>query len=167
MTDSLNIFSIEMEILKEIPIEGADYQYFASTEGKIYRWNGKDFRELKGWNHYYRRWDQYYKRYSLKINGKNKHMYGQRLVLLAFVGPPQNENDVARHGPNGSLDNRPCQLKWGTHHENMNEDRKRDGNYHNRGKKKDLNDNIELDPNSETFWDDSLKNLNNGIRAPF
>lgn len=143
-----------MEILKEIPIEGSDYQYFASTEGKIYRWNGTDFRELKGWNHYYKRWNQYYKRYALKVNGERKLMYGQRLVLIAFVGHPPNPGDVARHGPNGSLDNRPCQLQWGSHKENLHDDRKRDGNYYNRGKKvedlpKPLMDDVDPD---DDFW---------------
>lgn len=141
-----------MERLKEIPIEGADFQYFASTEGKIYKWNGKKFKELKGWDHYYRRWDHHYRRYAIKINGKFKYLYGQRLVLLAFKGKPPNIDDVARHGPNGSLDNRPSQLCWGTHAENMNDDRKRDQNYYNRGRRKNkilMND----DDTPKYFWE--------------
>jgi hypothetical protein len=156
-----------MERLKEILIEGADYQYYASTEGNIYRWNGKNFRELLGWDHHYKRWDHHYRRYSLKVNGQKKQMYGQRLVLLAFEGPPPNEDDVARHGPNGSLDNRPCQLRWGTHAENMNEDRKRDGNYFNRGRKKKectapKPEKWDLDPDDEEFWNKAAENNRNG-----
>lgn len=157
-----------MERLQEIPIDGADFQYFASTLGKIYRWNGKDFRELNGWDHHYKRWDHHYRRYGIKINGKTKNMYGQRLVLLAFVGPPPNSNDVARHGPNGSLDNRPCQLQWGNHKDNMNEDRKRDGNYYNRGRKKKAvketsPERRDLDPEHEDFWDRVAENHKNGF----
>jgi len=163
-----------MEILKEIPIEGADFQYFASTLGKIYRWNGKDLRELKGWDHYYKKWNHHYRRYGIKINGKFKNVYGQRLVLLAFAGPPPNSNDVARHGPNGSLDNRPCQLTWGTHKENINEDRKRDGNYYNRGRKKKVVEEPETerwdhDPEHDAFWDKIVEDHKNGvvINVPF
>jgi hypothetical protein len=155
-----------MERLKEIPIEGADFQYFASTLGKIYRWNGKNFRELNGWNHYYRKWDHHYRRYGIKINGKYKNMYGQRLVLLAFDGPPPNPSSIARHGPNGSLDNRPCQLKWGTHQENMCNDRQRDGNYYNRGRKKKIKWELEKwnhDPLYESLWDQIERDNKNGI----
>ena len=140
-----------MEKLREIPITGADIQYFASTEGKIYRWNGKNFKELKGWDHFYRRWNQHYRRYAIKINGKFKHMYGQRLVLLAFEGPSPNPNDVARHGPNGCLDNRASQLSWGTCIQNNNDDRKRDGNYHKRGRKKKILINDDSTP--EGYWE--------------
>ena len=161
-----------MERLVEIPIKGADYQYYASTEGKIYRWNGKEFKELKGWDHHYKKWDHHYRRYALKINGVTKQMYGQRLVLLAFVGPPPNINDVARHGPNGSLDNRPCQLKWGTHQENMNDDRKRDGNYHNRGRKKKEKMAMpeplmhEIDGDDPEWANKHAENVSNGWVAP-
>jgi len=159
-----------MERLKEIPIVGADFQYFASTLGKIYRWNGIDFRELKGWDHYYKKWDHHYRRYAIKINGKFRNIYGQRLILLAFVGTP-SDIDVARHGPNGSLDNRPCQLKWGTHKENMNEDRKRDGNYYRRGRKKKEVEpkQWDHDPEHDEFWDKIVDDHKNGIiiEVPF
>jgi hypothetical protein len=43
-----------------------------------------------------------------------------RLVLLAFVGPPPEPGMQASHEPNPDpLDNRLCNLRWRTHHENM------------------------------------------------
>lgn len=48
-----------------------------------------------------------------------------RLVLLAFVGPCPDGQEV-RHGPNGRLDNRLSQLRYGTPCENY-EDQRRDG----------------------------------------
>jgi hypothetical protein len=140
-----------MERLKEIPIEGADFQYFGSTLGKIYKWDGNILKELKGWLHYQPKWGKSYRRYGIKVNGKPKNMYGQRLILLAFVGPPYTSNRVARHGKGGPLDNRPENLKWGSHEENQNKDRKRAGNYHNRGRKKPIPS--EPDPSDENFWE--------------
>lgn len=49
-----------------------------------------------------------------------------RLVCEAFHGPCPEGYEVC-HGPNGKLDNRASQLRWGTRSENHGIDRDRDG----------------------------------------
>lgn len=43
-----------------------------------------------------------------------------RLVLIAFVGPPPFEGAEANHKDFDKSNNKPCNLEWVTHQENMN-----------------------------------------------
>lgn len=51
-------------------------------------------------------------------NGQSRSEYVHRLVLMAFMGPPP-EGYEAYHVDGQSLDNRPSNLCWATHAENM------------------------------------------------
>lgn len=61
-------------------------------------------------------------------NGVRKTFNVHRLVCEAFHGPRPTGMEVC-HGPNGKLDNRASQLRWGTRKENM-ADKLRDGTSH-------------------------------------
>jgi hypothetical protein len=50
--------------------------------------------------------------------GKRHQLRVHRLVLLAFVGPPTNEQKHTRHLNGDRADNRLCNLAWGTPKEN-------------------------------------------------
>jgi hypothetical protein len=65
---------------------------------------------------------------TLNRLGRRRNFRVHRLVLEAFVGP-RPEGMVCRHGPRGGLDNRLENLSWGTHHENLALDRRRDGTH--------------------------------------
>lgn len=57
-------------------------------------------------------------RVNLSIGGRAKLHFVSRLVLDAFVGPQPNRH--ARHFPDRDVtNNRLCNLRWGTHSENM------------------------------------------------
>lgn len=58
--------------------------------------------------------------------GKGRH-FVHRLVLLAFVGPPPSAAHESLHLDNDPTNNRPENLRWGTHAENMALDK---GNNH-------------------------------------
>lgn len=57
-----------------------------------------------------------------------------RLVLEAFDRPCPSPRHEACHGPNGKLDNRASELRWGTPEENNGPDKVRDGKS-NRGER--------------------------------
>jgi hypothetical protein len=55
---------------------------------------------------------------SLSVEGRKRTLYAHRLVLLAFEGPcPDGKQACHRNG--NATDNRPENLYWGTHAENM------------------------------------------------
>lgn len=56
----------------------------------------------------------------------HEHWTVHQLVAAAFIGPCPAGMEV-RHGPNGPLDNRASQLRYGSHQENLGPDRARDG----------------------------------------
>lgn len=62
---------------------------------------------------------------SLSKQGKSYQHYVHHLIAEAFLGPKPKGLYVL-HGPEGHLDNRPENLRYGTQKENM-QDRKRDG----------------------------------------
>lgn len=66
--------------------------------------------------------------------GTTKGMFVHTLVLLAFVGPRPPGMECC-HGPGGKLDNRPENLRWGTHSEN-NRDKTLHGTDHKRNRKR-------------------------------
>lgn len=61
------------------------------------------------------------------VYGKKYQVPVHRMVLAAFHRP-QGEGEICRHLDGNPKNNRPCNLAWGTHQENMN-DRKAHGNY--------------------------------------
>jgi hypothetical protein len=59
-------------------------------------------------------------------NVAGKQVLVHRLVAEAFLGPCP-EGHIVRHGPGGPLDNRLCNLSYGTPSDNNGADRLRDG----------------------------------------
>lgn len=55
---------------------------------------------------------------SLRRDGKKTTTTLQRLVLLAFVGPPPTPEHEANHKNGNKLDNTPGNLEWATGAEN-------------------------------------------------
>lgn len=58
--------------------------------------------------------------------GRGNYRLVHRLVCEAFHGPCPKDHEVC-HGPNGKLDNRASQLRWGTRAQNHGPDKERDG----------------------------------------
>lgn len=71
--------------------------------------------------------DDGYLRVQLSVNKKRSFIGVHRLVLLAFSGGAE-DGQVGRHLNGNTLDNRPENLAWGSHLDNM-ADRKAHGNY--------------------------------------
>lgn len=61
---------------------------------------------------------------SVNVDGRQILVY--RLVAEAFLGPCP-DGWIVRHGPGGPLDNRLCNLSYGTSSDNNGADRLRDG----------------------------------------
>ena len=135
------------ELWKDVPIFNGLYQ--ASNLGNI---RAKE-RKIKKYSPYYEKViEQTYKQRLLKptldksgyyrvhlgINGKKYNGSVHRMVLMAFVGMPQ-QNQEACHNNGIPTDNRIENLRWDTHAEN-NRDRTRHETYpkgkdhHNYGK---------------------------------
>jgi HNH endonuclease len=97
--------------------------YFAGDDGEIYselkRGPGKARYELpiliKGHPN-----QDGYQQHILSVNRVKMTRLAHYLVLLAFHGP-RPEGCESRHGPGGKLDNRPSNLCWGTHQENIDD----------------------------------------------
>lgn len=60
-------------------------------------------------------------RVALVVDGKKHREFVHRLVCLAFHGVPPPELTDCCHRDHNSLNNRACNLKWGTHSENIEE----------------------------------------------
>ncbi len=135
------------EVWKDIPLFNGLYQ--ASNLGNI---RAKE-RKVKKYSPYYQKViEQTYKQRLLKpvadksgyyrvhlgVNGKKYNGSVHRMVLMAFVGMPQ-QNQECCHNDGNPQNNRLENLRWDTHSEN-NRDRKRHGTYptgkdhHNYGK---------------------------------
>lgn len=111
--------------LKEINLPGLKYQYFASSEGRIYRWTGESMLEQKGWLEHSRQ--GYTKRYyrvwlSMSI-GRAKKFYKHRLVCTAWHGSPE-PGEECRHLDDDEFNNTHMNLAWGTRQQNV-DDKKR------------------------------------------
>lgn len=119
--------------MKPIPIEGLKYKYLATVKGEIFRGKNGKFSEIKGWEHFNCHNGKYYRRVELTKTKGTQQFYVQRLIAITFLGAPEDQNMIVRHGEGGSLDNSVKNLSWGTHQENQTEDRHRDGNYYRRG----------------------------------
>lgn len=68
-----------------------------------------------------------YREYCFLIDGKSMRFLGHRLVCSAFHGLPPTSYHQCAHGDANRLNNRPDNLRWATHAENV-EDRNRHGN---------------------------------------
>ena len=62
------------------------------------------------------------------VDGVKYNARVNRLVAIAFLGPPPSIKHFVLHGNDNPSDNRPENLRWGTHLDNM-QDRKSAGNY--------------------------------------
>lgn len=58
--------------------------------------------------------------WSYKINGKRTYFRIHRAVCEAFHGPQPFPNAIVLHINENGVDNRACNLKWGTYRENLN-----------------------------------------------
>ena len=56
--------------------------------------------------------------YGTVYQGKNYKVH--RLICEAFHGPPTEDKPIVIHINENALDNRPCNLRWGTQKENLN-----------------------------------------------
>lgn len=105
--------------LKEVPEFPG---YFVDTNGLVYsklRQNVLKLRKLRlSPNGMYD--VNLYKRNKNGLRGRAYKRMVHQLVLEAFVGP-KPENYVARHLNDYPLDNRLCNLKWGTRQENSDD----------------------------------------------
>lgn len=107
------------------PVPGFPYE--VSDHGQVRNASGKLLKpEVMSYG--YRRVDLH------GPNGAYRREYVHRLVLLAFIGPCP-EGMEALHGPNhDKADNRLCNLRWGTHQENISERVHAKGNQYTRRK---------------------------------
>lgn len=99
------------------PIPGYP-SYFATADGHVY--SEKSDRILAE-----REQRQGYKRVNLSIEGKLYTREVHQLVMEAWKSEGSTGTRVL-HGPGGIHDNRPENLRYGTHYENI-QDKKRDG----------------------------------------
>lgn len=126
---------MEEEIWKDIP--GWEGLYQASSLGRIKSlerrvWNHKGYKlkgeqVLKPCKNTYRKTPYFYVRLSDAKRGLQKSLAVHVLVCKTFHGPkPESidgdSNINCMHLNGNSLDNRACNLRWGTHAENMNEE---------------------------------------------
>lgn len=124
------------EIWKTVQDYGGNYE--ASNLGNVRSRDRivKKFSALVG-----KEVDQFYKGKPLKphgdkrnyqyvhigVDGKKYNVQVGIMVLKAFQGKP-NKDQVCCHNDGDPTNNKPSNLRWGTHKENM-EDRKKHGNY--------------------------------------
>ena len=125
-----------MNITLEYIEESKDY-YISST-GWVYRKIGEELKLIKGWiNVTKKRYKPYRRCWITYKDGSFKQQYNHMLVAIYFDGgDKRSEGLIVLHGENGQDDNSATNIKWGTVFENQTTDRKRDGNYNNRGGKK-------------------------------
>lgn len=104
-----------MEIWKPVP--GFDGLYDVSDQGRVRSLRDAHQRKrdlvLSAANV-----DGYRKVVLMDADGKRNELRVHRLVLLAFVGPPTKAQTHTRHLNGDRVDNRLCNLAWGTPKEN-------------------------------------------------
>ena len=125
---------MEEEIWKDIP--GWEGLYQASSLGRIrsydkWVWNHQGYMLIKGRilkpsKNTYRKTPYYYVGLSDSVKKIRKSLSVHTLICKTFNGPKPEEingdrNVNCMHLNGYSLDNRACNLAWGTHKENMNE----------------------------------------------
>lgn len=92
-------------------VEGYDCNYMVSNTGEV--WNVDANRILKQQDR------KGYKFVVLKLDGKNKFIGVHRLVCEAFNGAPSSDRYEVDHINKDPSDNRPANLEWVDHKENM------------------------------------------------
>ncbi len=116
--------------------------YFIGEDGNVYRKNDQDFNIINGWINKTRS-GRYRRAWIFYLDGTSNQMYHHMLVAIYFCGgDKRDEGLLVLHGVEGNLENKKENIKWGTAYENQVEDRKRDGNYYNRGKRKEAVDDL-------------------------
>lgn len=104
--------------LKEIKIKGLVRQYFASFDGKIYRWDGSSLIEIAGWLEHSRGgYPKRYYRVQLRMEQGYRKFYKHRLTCYAFYGPPK-PGEQCRHLDDNEYNGFADNLAWGTSEEN-------------------------------------------------
>jgi hypothetical protein len=111
-----------------LPVPGHEY-YEVSSHGRVRSLDRTDLsggprkgRVLKLWPN-----RGGYLTVGLHSQGRQVFRAVHALVAEAFIGPRSDDYET-RHGPDGKLDNRPCNLSYGTHVQNE-ADKKRDGTW--------------------------------------
>lgn len=109
--------------------------YFIGSDGYVYNQTGGSFSKIQGWLNSFKHQNKLYRRsWIFYKDGTKRQLYNHYLVAVAFHGgDKRNEGKLVRHGELGHQNNEKDNISWGTHRENMVDDRKRDGNYHKRG----------------------------------
>lgn len=98
--------------MKQIIVDNISTTYYITEDGKCY--NEKTGRYLKGQVNY----RNGYLSYNLKMpNGAQKRFYAHRLVANAFIGNPENKEEV-NHLDGNKLNNSKDNLEWATSSEN-------------------------------------------------
>ena len=107
--------------------------YYIGTDGWVYRKQDEVFKLLRGWinktrsGKYWRTWIFYNNKTQIQI-------YNHILVAIYFHGgDKRSEGLLVCHGEKGNLINTEDNISWNTPFHNQVTDRKRDGNYNNRG----------------------------------
>lgn len=92
-------------------VTGYDHDYAVSNTGEV--WNVDSGRTLKQSDR------KGYKFVSLKRDGKARFVGVHRLVCEAFNGTPESDDFEVDHINKDPSDNRPANLEWVSHKENM------------------------------------------------
>jgi hypothetical protein len=114
------------------PVFGYEGSYEVSSHGRVrslsrQTWDGRCWRKIKGQNIKIMRQRNGYLTVNLRKNGTSKTRTVHSLVLEAFVGPPQS-NQQCRHLDGTRTNNCLSNLVWGSVKQNV-EDRKKHGTF--------------------------------------
>lgn len=109
-------------ILKPIPISPSE-NYMAGSDGRIYsrtRYKGFGEKDFVDWYLLAgcKNGEKEYLTVSLCHNNVRVTRFVHRLVCMAFHGVPEKKSLQVRHLDGNSQNNKPENLKWGTHYEN-------------------------------------------------
>jgi hypothetical protein len=94
-------------------LEGYDFKYIVSKNGKIFKYKDGKINELKNYNN-----GIGYQMVSLKINGKYKLHYVHRLVAKSFLDNPNDLIEV-NHIDFDKSNNNLSNLEWCTRKQNV------------------------------------------------
>ena len=110
------------ELWKPIP----DYDYAVSNLGRVKRTKGRKQGARAGRILKARIHKHGYLQYNLWKNNKGRLFSANRLVALAFLGPPPSKKHDAAHWDGNPKNNKPSNIRWATRKQNM-ADAKRHG----------------------------------------
>lgn len=98
---------------------GYEGHYEVSDQGRVRSLARTDVRGKKWKPRILKLQYERYVRVSLKKNGSSARELVHRIVAKAFLGEPPENRGYVLHLNNDPHDNRPSNLRWGTHTENM------------------------------------------------